>query len=147
MDFLGYLGDRDKRRVFGRWKETVVRTFRLVVGWAPTRAAFLAFLAFVSFEGVLAGSKVNIGLSTLGRRSHWLSFPCWILRWPFGCSLESCRIFMRKRVLRVRNEVGESEEMHVHPNASIAIHRQNRPTSSHQLLIQYLRREFSHLKV
>jgi len=53
MDFLGYLGDRAKRRVFGRWKETVVRTFRLVVEWAPTRAAFLAFLALVSFEGVL----------------------------------------------------------------------------------------------
>jgi len=51
MDFLGYLGDRDKRRVFGRWKETVFRTFRLVVEWAPTRAAFLAFLALVSFEG------------------------------------------------------------------------------------------------
>jgi len=63
MDFLGYLGDRDKRRVFGRWKETVVRTFRLVVEWAPTRAAFLAFLALVSFEGALAGNKVKIGLS------------------------------------------------------------------------------------
>lgn len=76
MDFLGYLGDRDKRRVFGRWKETVVRTFRLVVEWAPTRAAFFAFLALVSFEGgVLAGNKINIGLSTLGRRSHWQSFP------------------------------------------------------------------------
>ena len=67
MDFRGYLGDRDKRRVFGLWKETVVRTFRLVVEWAPTRAAFLAFLALVSFEGVaLAGNKVNAGLSSLG---------------------------------------------------------------------------------
>jgi len=76
MDFLGYLGDRAKRRVFGRWKETVVRTFRLVVEWAPTRAAFLAFLALVSFEGgVLAGSKVNRGSNALGRRSYWRSFP------------------------------------------------------------------------
>jgi len=76
MDFLGYLGDRAKRRVFGRWKETVVRTFRLVVEWAPTRAAFLAFLALVSFEGgVLAGNEVNMELSILGRRSYWRSFP------------------------------------------------------------------------
>lgn len=68
MDFLGYLGVRGKRRVFGRWKETVVRTFRLVVDWAPTRAAFLAFLALVSFEGApLAANKVNVGLSSLGR--------------------------------------------------------------------------------
>ena len=68
MDFLGYLGARGKRRVFGRWKETVVRTFRLVVDWVPTRAAFLAFLALVSFEGVaFAANKVNAGLRSLGR--------------------------------------------------------------------------------
>jgi len=76
MDFLSYLGDRDRRRVFGRWKETVVRTFRFVVEWAPTRAAFLAFLALVSFEGgVLAGNKVNTGPRSQVRRSYWQPFP------------------------------------------------------------------------
>jgi len=56
-------------------------------------------------------------------------------------------MFMSKRALRARDEVGESREMHVHPNMSITIHRQNRPASNQQLPIQYLPREFSHPNV
>jgi len=54
---------------------------------------------------------------------------------------------MRKRALRAKDEVGESREMHVHPNMSIAIHRQKRPASTQQLPIQHLLCEFSHPKV
>lgn len=44
MDFLGYLGERGRRRVLGRWKETEVRVLRLMVEEAPLRAAFFRSL-------------------------------------------------------------------------------------------------------
>ena len=48
MDFRGYLGLRGRRRVRGRWKETDVRTLRLMEEDAPLSAAFFAVLAFAS---------------------------------------------------------------------------------------------------
>ena len=45
MDFLGYLGVRGRRRVFGLWNETEVRFFVLAWELVPWRAAFLAALA------------------------------------------------------------------------------------------------------
>lgn len=48
MDFRGYLGLRGRRRVFGRWKETDVRTLRVEVELVPLRAAFFAVWAFAS---------------------------------------------------------------------------------------------------
>ena len=49
-----------------------------------------------------------------------------------------------EEVSRARNEVGESREMHVHPNMSVTIHRQNRLTFTQKLFIQHLRCNFSH---
>lgn len=43
-----------------------------------------------------------------------------------------------EEVSRARNEVGESREMHVHPNMSVTIHRQNRLTFTQKLFIQHL---------
>ena len=57
--FRGYLGSRASRRVFGRWKETEVRTLRMVWDWVPFRAAFLADLALASWG--LAAAKREDG--------------------------------------------------------------------------------------
>lgn len=58
MDFRGYLGSRGRWRVRGRWKETEVRTLRLMVDDAPFNAAFFAVLAFAS---LLFGSAAGQG--------------------------------------------------------------------------------------
>lgn len=48
IDFRGYLGCRDNRRVLGRWKETEVRTLRILLPEVPLRAAFLAAAALMA---------------------------------------------------------------------------------------------------
>ena len=61
MDFLGYLGLRARRRVFGRWKETEVRF--LVCAWelVPASAAFFAAFAFAAlFAGVAFVAFVDL---------------------------------------------------------------------------------------
>ncbi len=66
IDFLGYLGLRGRRRVFGRWKETEVRF--LVCAWelVPARAAFFAALALVVLDAGAADLAFEDFVAAIG---------------------------------------------------------------------------------
>ena len=97
MDFLGYLGVRGRRRVFGLWNETEVRFLVLACALVPWRAAFLAALAlaflaaaagaaafaFELFVAAIADGRRTKGTATAttrGRKSGRLIGPGFVYR-------------------------------------------------------------------
>lgn len=63
IDLRGYLGFRANCKVLGRWKETEVRTLRILFPLVPLRAAFLAEAALI-----LEGAALALPTATGGKR-------------------------------------------------------------------------------
>jgi hypothetical protein len=63
--FRGYLGSRGRRRVLGRWKDTLKRSLRALCEWAPWSAAFFAALALLSFGDAFFGAEGFVALGVL----------------------------------------------------------------------------------
>ena len=81
IDFRGYLGLRERRRVLGRWKETEYRTLRAACACVPWSAAFLAALAFASLAGAITDDEHGRRKRETDRQTHPSSPYPWESSW------------------------------------------------------------------